>query len=542
MLDIEVSNVKLNFGLKNVLDGVTFQVNSGEKIAIVGENGSGKTSIFNLISGNEKPTSGLVIKRKDLTVGLLTQIPPKVSEEMTVREFLKDAYGELGTIHRRMSELEIKMSSQETSEVELERFIKEYGKLQDRYAMNGGYEIDANVEKMSANLHITEFLEQAYSCLSGGQKIIVSLCRLLLVHPDVLLLDEPTNHLDMESLEWLENFIKGYNGSVILVSHDRYFLDRTIEKILALSDGKVKTYFGNYSKYIEQLASEREAQQQAYVTQQKEIAGLRDTIRKNRTWGTQSSEKAYRVAKQLERRIDEMEKVERPKEQRGMALNFNQETRSGKDVLKFDNVCFAYDESEDFILFDSTFELQYRDKVCIVGKNGSGKSTILKIIIGAIQNYSGNVLAGSNVKLAYLPQHVVFDNENLTVLEEFQRNFVGTVTQAYSTLAAFHFFGEEVNKRISSLSGGEKVRLKFAELVQNDVNFLILDEPTNHLDVKNREILEEALTRFGGTILFVSHDRYFINKIATRVIEIEDCKLTNYIGDYDYYKEHKDKI
>ena len=538
MLDVELSKVGLSYGFsKSVLTDATFQVNSGDKVAIVGDNGTGKTSIFNLIAGIERPSSGTVSKRKDATVGFLTQIAPDARPNETVRSFLRTAYAELAQLQTKMAELEAVMGNPNTSPEALDKAMAAYGKAQDMFMNAGGYEVEANIEKMAANLKITDFLDQEYNSLSGGQKTIACLARMLLQHPDILLLDEPTNHLDIPTLGWLEDFIKNYRGSVVLVSHDRYFLDKTISKVFAISDGKIKTYFGNYTQYTEALAAERELQEQAYVTQQKKIAGMEDTIRKNRAWGAQSSEKAYRVAKQLERRIEEMDKVERPKTQRDIALSFNQESRSGNDVLHLEDLCFSY--GDDILLCGANLDLEYGDKVCLIGKNGCGKSTVLKIVLGMLGGYDGTVAIGSNVKIGYLPQHVAFEDERRTILEEFQRHFEGSLTQAYSTLAAFHFFGEDVHKRISSLSGGEKVRLKFAELVQNDVNFLILDEPTNHLDVRNREILEEALNDFAGTVLFVSHDRYFINKVANRVVELEDGEFTSYLGDYDYYQERK---
>ena len=536
MLDVELSNVTLNYGFKNILDGASFQVSSGDKVAIVGDNGTGKTSIFNLISGREKPNSGTVSKRKDASIGFLTQIAPEIKGNITVRDFLRLAFEKLAMAQARLHELELKMGNPNVDPNELERVMKAYGKLQDDFINAGGYEVESNIEKMAGNLKISEYLDQAYNSLSGGQKTIVCLARMLLQQPDILLLDEPTNHLDIPTLSWLESFIKGYPGAVVLVSHDRYFLDKTVNKIFALADGKIKTYFGNYTAYVEQLKAERELQEQAYVTQQKKISDMEDTIRKNRAWGAQSSEKAYRVAKQLERRIEEMDKVERPKTQKDIALNFNQETRSGNDVLRIDELSFAY--GDDLILCGADLELQYRDKVCLIGKNGCGKSTVLKLVLGQLMPLDGQIALGSNVKIGYLPQQVTFEDENRTILEEFQKHFSGTLTQTYSTLAAFHFYGEEVHKRISALSGGEKVRLKFAELVQNDVNFLILDEPTNHLDVRNREILEEALSNFGGTVLFVSHDRYFINKVANRVVLLEDGSFRNFIGNYDDYLEH----
>lgn len=540
MLDVELGNVTLNYGFKNILSGATFQVNSGDKVAIVGDNGTGKTSIFNLIAGVEKPTSGTVAKRKDATIGFLTQIAPEIKDNLSVRDFLRTAYSNISEIQDKMHQLESVMSNPKVSAQELEGAMSSYGNLQELFLAKGGYEVESNIEKMAGNLKISELLNHDYNSLSGGQKTIVCLACMLLKNPDILLLDEPTNHLDIPTLGWLEGFIKSYTGSVILISHDRYFLDRTVNKIFAIADGKIKTYFGNYSQYVEALALELEAQEQAYVTQQKKISDMEETIRKNRAWGAQSSEKAYRVAKQLERRIDEMDKVEKPKGTKDIALSFTQESRSGNDVLTIRDLTFAY--GEDIILCGADMELDYQDKVCLIGKNGTGKSTVLKIVLGELTDYDGEVILGSNVKIGYLPQNVSFENEDITILDEFKKHFVGSLTKVYSTLAAFHFFGEEVNKRISSLSGGEKVRLKFAELVQNDVNFLILDEPTNHLDIKNREILEEALNKFEGTLLFVSHDRYFINKVVNRVVELDDGEFTSYLGNYDYYHEHSKRF
>lgn len=540
MLDVELGNVTLNYGFKNILSGATFQVNSGDKVAIVGDNGTGKTSIFNLIAGVEKPTSGTVAKRRDATIGFLTQIAPEIKDNLSVRDFLRTAYSNISEIQDKMHQLESVMSNPKVSAQELEGAMSSYGNLQELFLAKGGYEVESNIEKMAGNLKISELLNHDYNSLSGGQKTIVCLACMLLKNPDILLLDEPTNHLDIPTLGWLGGFIKSYTGSVILISHDRYFLDRTVNKIFAIADGKIKTYFGNYSQYVEALALELEAQEQAYVTQQKKISDMEETIRKNRAWGAQSSEKAYRVAKQLERRIDEMDKVEKPKGTKDIALSFTQESRSGNDVLTIRDLTFAY--GEDIILCGADMELDYQDKVCLIGKNGTGKSTVLKIVLGELTDYDGEVILGSNVKIGYLPQNVSFENEDITILDEFKKHFVGSLTKVYSTLAAFHFFGEEVNKRISSLSGGEKVRLKFAELVQNDVNFLILDEPTNHLDIKNREILEEALNKFEGTLLFVSHDRYFINKVANRVVELDDGEFTSYLGNYDYYHEHSKRF
>ena len=289
MLDVELSNVTLNYGFKNILDGATFQVNSGDKVAIVGDNGTGKTSIFKLIVAEEKPSSGIVSKRKEATIGLLTQIAPKAEDGLSVRDFLKTAYSDIADLQRKLRQLESVMGDPNVTPEELEKAMNAYGKAQDLFMDKGGYEVDSNIEKMAGNLKISEMLDQEYNSLSGGQKTIVCLARMLLQKPDILLLDEPTNHLDIPTLGWLEDFIKGYTGSVILISHDRYFLDRTVNKVFAIADGKIKTYFGNYTQYVEALALEKEAQEQAYVTQQKKIAGMEDTIRKNRDCGAQSS-------------------------------------------------------------------------------------------------------------------------------------------------------------------------------------------------------------------------------------------------------------
>ena len=536
MQDIELSNVSLNYGFsKSVLDGATMTVNSGEKVALVGDNGTGKTSILRLIAGEETPSLGTVSKRRDATIGYLRQTPMSVNGDLTVRQFIEYQNGELGKLAFKLHELETKLAESSFSPKQMELIMQEYGNVQAKFMDLDGYSISSKIDK------VAELLDQNFNDLSGGQKTIVSLATTLLSHPDILLLDEPTNHLDIQMLEGLQRLVKNYPGSVILISHDRYFLDQTVDRVISIQDGKLKSYPGNYTDFVEAYEAERELQAQAYVTQQKQIEGMKDTIRKNRAWGAASSEKAYRVAKQLERRIEEMDKVERPKTQRDIPLSFTQESRSGNDVLSLEAVFFSYGEGaeEQPILMGANLGVQYGDRVCLVGKNGSGKSTILKLILGELEAQEGKVETGSNVKVGYLPQQVTFESEDVTLLEEFSKHCTGGQTQVRSTLAAYGFKSDDVFKRISSLSGGEKVRLKFAELVQDDVNLLILDEPTNHLDIRSREALEKALAEFAGTEIFVSHDRYFINKVANRVAELEDGELTDFIGNYDEYREQK---
>jgi len=542
MQDIELNNVTLNYGFtKLVLGGASMTLNSGEKVALVGDNGSGKTSILRLIAGEETPSLGTVSKRKGATVGYLHQMPVEVNGDLSVRRFIEYRNGELGKLAFKLHEIENKLNSSSFSPAQLDLIMKEYGDVQAKFMDLDGYSIESKIEKVAADVGITDLLDQNYNDLSGGQKTIVALATILLSKPDVLLLDEPTNHLDIQMLEWLQRLVKNYPGSVLLISHDRYFLDQVADRVVAIQDGKLKSYPGNYTDYVEAHEAELELQEQAYVTQQKEISGLKETIRKNRSWGAASSEKAYRVAKQLERRIETMDKVERPKTQRSIPLSFNQESRSGNDVLKLEDVYFSYGEGaqEQPVLMGANLDVQYGDRICLVGNNGSGKSTILKLILGELEAQEGKVETGSNVKAGYLPQQVSFEDENATLLEEFSKHCTGGQTQVRSTLASYGFKSEDVFKRISSLSGGEKVRLKFAELVQDDVNLLLLDEPTNHLDIRSREALEKALAEFDGTEIFVSHDRYFINQVANRIAELEDGELTDYIGNYDEYREQK---
>ncbi len=372
MQDIELSNVSLNYGFaKTVLDGATMTLNSGEKIALVGDNGTGKTSILRLIAGEETPTSGMVSKRRDATIGYLKQTPVGVKGDMSVRQFIEYRNGELGMLAFKLHELENKLADSSLDPKEMDRVMREYGNVQAKFMDLDGYSVSSQIDKVAADMGITDLLDQNYNDLSGGQKTIVSLATTLLSHPDVLLLDEPTNHLDIQMLEWLQGFVKSYPGSVILISHDRYFLDQVVDRVV-------------YTDFVEAYEAERELQAQAYVTQQKQIEGMKDTIRKNRAWGAASSEKAYRVAKQLERRIEEMDKVERPKTPKDMPLSFTQESRSGNDVLKLEDVFFSYGEGaeEQPILMGANLDVQYGDRVCLVGKNGSGKSTILKLILG----------------------------------------------------------------------------------------------------------------------------------------------------------------
>lgn len=538
MAEISFNSVVKNFGFKNVLDEFNLEIAKNDRIAIVGKNGAGKTTIFKIIKGMENIESGTVSINKRKSIGFLQQIPPEFPIEFTVKDVLLTSFHSLFKIYDEMKILEEKMSN--INSLDIEKTMVQYGNLQEKFMNCGGYEIESNVAKICSAFNINDNMtNQAFSTLSGGQKTIVFFAKLLLEKPDILLLDEPTNHLDIKTLEWLESFLKNYPGTVVINSHDRYFLDNVASKILHLENGKGKIYHGNYSYFIDEQEKELMNEFQDFKSQQKQILAMKDAIKRYRDWGNRSSnEKFFKAAKNLEKRLERMEMIDKPQlSKKILPLTFQQNSRSGKDVLFLDNLSMIY--GDKIILDEALFRVNYGEKICLMGDNGCGKSTLLKIILGEIEPYDGKVMLSPSIKVGYLSQNVEFENEEETILDEFRRHFNGSETLMRSTLAKFYFNGENVYKRISKLSGGEKVRLKFAELIQKDVNFLILDEPTNHIDIDTREMLEESLQEFEGTLLFVSHDRYFVNKLAEKVAELKDGKLTMYLGNYDYYTEKK---
>ena len=539
MVEIALNDIKKNYGFKNVLDGFSLEVNSNDRIAIVGKNGAGKTTLFKIITKEEQLDSGIISIRKGSRIGFLQQIPPKYNSSMIVNDILMTAFSNLQEIQKEMNKLEKEMAKENGN---IQKTINRYGKLQDIFMSQGGYDIEHNLSKICMAFNITdEMRNQKFESLSGGQRTMVHFAKLLLEQPEILLLDEPTNHLDIKTIEWLEDFLKRYKGTVVINSHDRYFLDKVVNKIALLENGKCSLYHGNYSYFVKEQERELMAEFQDYKTQQKQIQAMKDAIKRYKDWGNRSSnEKFFKAAANLEKRLERMELIDKPEMQKKiLPLNFQQNGRSGKRVISVKDVSMMF--GDNIVLEDANLEINYGEKVCLIGTNGSGKTTLIKIILGELEPTLGIVELGSNVKIGYLSQHIKFDDENITVLEEFRKKFNGSETQLRATLAKFFFNGENVFKQINKLSGGEKVRLILAELIQKDINFLILDEPTNHIDIDTRETLEAALTDFKGTILFVSHDRYFINKLAERIVELENGKTVSYVGNYDYYIEKKSK-
>ena len=419
-------------------------------------------------------------------------------------------------MENKLRELEVQMVEDAQN---LEMILQKYGKLQEKYIALGGYELEEKFKKICSGFKFDkDFLNKEYNNLSGGEKTIVNLATILLKNPSILLLDEPTNHLDIETLEWLENFLIEYKGTILLISHDRYFLDKVATKTILLENGHTKIYFGNYSYFLEEDERRTLAEFEMYKTRQKQIEKMKESIKKLREFGRLAgNEMFFKRAKSIEKRLDKIEVLEK-REDRKLPIKIKSCSKAGKDILVIKNLNKYYGDKVIFNKFN--MEVYGGEKVQLKGKNGSGKSTLIKIILGLDKDFSGDIKINPSTKIGYIPQEIKFDNETDTILEYFLKNYGGSETEARTFLAKYMFYGENVFKRLKELSGGERVRLLIAKLVIEKTNFLILDEPTNHLDISTRELLEENLKEYNGTILFVSHDRYFANKIAEREIEL----------------------
>lgn len=538
MIEIELNNIKKNYGLKNVLDGVNFEVKTGERIALIGSNGAGKSTILKIIKGEENQDSGTVNIRKNATIEMLNQTYKTETQNMLVTDFLQQGFADMIKLENSMKELEEKMST--ISNDEIQKILNKYGRIQEEYIAIGGYEMQEKYKKICSGFKFDEnILNRQYNLLSGGEKTIVNLAKILLKNPNILLLDEPTNHLDIETLQWLEDFLISYNGTILMVSHDRYFLDKVATKTILLEEGKEKIYFGNYSYFLEEDERRTLSQFEIYKNQQKQIEKMKESIQLLRKFGEKTqNEKFYKRAKSIEKRLEKMQVIDKVYlEKEGLKLEINLKERSGNEVVSIKELSKQYPNKT---IFDKVnLDIVYGEKVALIGKNGTGKSTLIKMILEQEKDFTGNMKIGSSIKIGYIPQDIKFKIEEETILEFFIKSYNGSETQARTTLAKFMFRGENVFKKIGKLSGGEKVRLMLAELIQKNVNFLILDEPTNHIDIETREVLEESIKNYKGTVLFVSHDRYFINAIASKIIEISDNKINSYIGNYDDYQRVK---
>lgn len=532
---LSCNNISKSFGTDVIIKSCSFNIEDHEKAAIVGINGAGKSTLLKVITGIEPADTGLVTLAKDKTLGYLSQQQNLNSDNtiydelLSVKQYILDMEAQLRSIENQMK------SADDTA---LETLMKKYSDLNHEFELNNGYAYKSEITGVLKGLG---FAEEDFTLnvntLSGGQKTRVALGRLLLSKPDIILLDEPTNHLDMESISWLENYLLNYSGAVLIVAHDRYFLDKIVSKIIELDNGNATVFSGNYTDYASKKAILRNMQLKEYLNQQREIKHQEEVITKLKQF---NREKSIKRAESREKMLNKMEFVDKPEILNDkMDIKLEPNVISGNDVLTVDNLTKGFDGT---VLFDNIcFQIKRGERVALIGSNGTGKTTILKLINGIIPADSGSIYLGAKVNIGYYDQeHHVLDPDK-TIFDEIRDAYPDlNNTQIRNTLAAFLFTNEDVFKYIKDLSGGERGRVSLAKLMLSNANFLILDEPTNHLDITSKEILENALNSYTGTVLFVSHDRYFINSTATRIIELANKTVVNYIGNYDYYLEKKD--
>lgn len=531
---ISCSNIKKSFNDKLVLNGISFHIEEQEKVALIGNNGAGKTTLFRILNGSIPYDEGSVMYSKDCSIGYLKQ-HMELDSNYTVYEELLHVFDEVLEIEKQLTLLENKIA--QTSSLDL---VNQYDKLRLTYESKRGYEYKSLIKGVLTGLGFShDIYDQPIRILSGGQKNRVALAKLLLLQPTLLLLDEPTNHLDIEAIEWLEGFLKSYKGAVIVISHDRYFLDKVVTKVIHIEFGKCSVYSGNYSDFTIKSAKEYEVAKHHYEKQQREIARQQAIIAKLKQF---NREKSIRRARSREKMLSKIEVVDMPMiDDSTMQLSLKPQITSGNDVLIVEDVSKSFDDKELFK--NIRFTVNREDKIALVGPNGVGKTTLFRIILGMVNATQGHIKLGSNVVIGYYDQEHMNLDLSRTIMEEIRHDFPdlkdGTIR---NVLAAFLFYGDDVFKPISMLSGGERGRVALAKIMLSKANFLILDEPTNHLDIMSKEILENALCNYEGTVLYISHDRYFINETATKVIEITPSKAIEYLGDYDYYLDKKNEL
>ena len=534
---LSCSNISRSFGDNHILKRVSFHIEEHEKAAVVGINGAGKSTLLKIIIGDLAPGEGSVTWAKGASIGYLAQHQDLEGAE-TIYDALLEVKRPILEMEERLRNLEQSMKS--ASGEELEAMLSEYSRLNHAFELENGYACRSEITGVLKGLGFSEDeFSKPIQALSGGQKTRVSLGKLLLTKPDILLLDEPTNHLDMESIAWLETYLKGYSGSVIIVAHDRYFLDRVVTKVIELDNGTATVFSGNYSAYSDKKAMLRDAQIRAYLNQQQEIRHQEAVIAKLKSF---NREKSIRRAESREKMLDKIERLEKPVEiNDSMDIRLEPDVVSGNDVLTVTDLSKSFDTQTLFT--HGSFEIKRGERVAVIGNNGTGKTTLLKIINGLIPADAGEIRLGTKVHIGYYDQEHQVLHMDKTLFQEIQDTYPNmNNTQIRNTLASFLFTGDDVFKLIKDLSGGERGRVSLAKLMLSDANFLLLDEPTNHLDITSKEILESALNRYTGTVLYVSHDRYFINRTATRILDLTGQSFVNYIGNYDYYLEKKEDV
>lgn len=533
---LSCNHISKSYGVDPILHDCSFFVNDNEKAAIVGNNGTGKSTMMKIIMGELSADEGTVTLSKDKTIGYLAQYQD-LSSHNSIYDEVKSVKQNLIDMETRLMEYEKQMSH--VTGDELSELMETYTNLEHRFQLLNGYSYKSEIEGVIKGLGFTEDdFHKQIGTLSGGQKTRVALCKLLLEKPDIIMLDEPTNHLDLNSIKWLENYLLNYNGAVLVVAHDRYFLDKIVTKVIEIENHKCHVYDGNYSAFAVKKKEMRQAQMNLYLKQQSEIKHQEEVIARLRSY---KQEKFYKRAESREKKLEKMDIIEKPLEiQDNMIISLEPDIVSGNDVLSVENLSKSYNST---LFSNLSFEIKRGEHVALIGDNGTGKTTILKIINNLVDADTGTIRLGTNVHIGYYDQEHHNLSDDNTLFEEIAHAYPDmTNTKIRNTLAAFMFTGDDVFKRVSDLSGGEKGRLSLAKLMLSEANLIILDEPTNHLDMTSKEILENAINNYTGTVLYVSHDRYFINQTAGRILELTNTKLINYLGNYDYYEEKKEEL
>ena len=534
MIEIQVNNLVKSFEVgHNVLDGVTFQIDQGQRVGLLGKNGAGKSTLFKILIGELDCDEGTVTISPGHRMGLISQIPV-YPEGYTVDDVLRSAFGRLHALTAEMEELAGRMAAGETDPA----ILKRYGSLSERFEVFGGYDTDVAISKVANGLSISDDMRgRLFDQLSGGEKTRVNLGRLILEDTDILLLDEPTNHLDLHATEWLEAYIQKFRGTVVAISHDRYFLDRSVNRVIEIENGKAEFYSGNYSFYAVEKERRYQERMKQYEKEQAKIAQLEKSAEQLRMWAFQGMDKTYRRAISMERRIERMRTTAKPTKARKMDARFTAAEFHGDEVLGIRSLSKSFGEKK---LFEGiSLKVEGGERIALIGDNGAGKTTFLRLVMNEETPDTGWVQRGPSVRTAYLPQIVRFAVPERSMLDTMLYECKCTPQEARDQLAAYGFCGEDVLKPVSALSGGELSRLRLCMLMRREINFLILDEPTNHLDIASREWIEDALSDYTQALLFVSHDRYFIEKFATRIWLLENGTITDYRGTYEQFREYR---